>query len=143
MFRLSARQRLFKLIVPAAMPKFFAGLRISVSLSLVLMVVDGRQVTDREFTETYRLTFDGGRYAIRVAGRTQTRGAYKLDQDSTPRAIDITPADGDDAGRTQLSIYRLEGDTLTVAVHDRVRPTRFDAATGQAGLLMVLRRERP
>jgi ABC-type nitrate/sulfonate/bicarbonate transport system permease component len=38
-FGLSARQRIFKIIVPAALPKFFAGLRISVSLSLVLMVV--------------------------------------------------------------------------------------------------------
>jgi ABC-type nitrate/sulfonate/bicarbonate transport system permease component len=38
-FRLSARQQIFKLIVPATLPKFFAGLRISVSLSLVLMVI--------------------------------------------------------------------------------------------------------
>jgi ABC-type nitrate/sulfonate/bicarbonate transport system permease component len=38
-FRLSAGQRITRLIVPAAMPKFFAGLRISMSLSLVLMVV--------------------------------------------------------------------------------------------------------
>ena len=38
-FRLSAGQRLTKLIVPATMPKFFAGLRISLSLSLVLMVI--------------------------------------------------------------------------------------------------------
>jgi ABC-type nitrate/sulfonate/bicarbonate transport system permease component len=38
-FRLSAAQRLTKLIVPATMPKFFAGLRISLSLSLVLMVI--------------------------------------------------------------------------------------------------------
>jgi ABC-type nitrate/sulfonate/bicarbonate transport system permease component len=38
-FRLSAGQRLTRLIVPATLPKFFAGLRISVSLSLVLMVI--------------------------------------------------------------------------------------------------------
>jgi ABC-type nitrate/sulfonate/bicarbonate transport system permease component len=38
-FRLSARQQIFKLIVPATLPKFFAGLRISVSLALVLMVI--------------------------------------------------------------------------------------------------------
>jgi ABC-type nitrate/sulfonate/bicarbonate transport system permease component len=37
-FRLSAGQRLIRLIVPATLPKFFAGLRISVSLALVLMV---------------------------------------------------------------------------------------------------------
>jgi ABC-type nitrate/sulfonate/bicarbonate transport system permease component len=38
-FRLPARQRLTRLIVPATMPKFFAGLRISISLALVLMVI--------------------------------------------------------------------------------------------------------
>ena len=38
-FQLSASQRLTRLIIPATMPKFFAGLRISVALALVLMVV--------------------------------------------------------------------------------------------------------
>ncbi|MGE5131580.1 MAG: ABC transporter permease [Gemmatimonadota bacterium] len=37
-FRLPAWQRLTTLIVPAALPKFFAGLRLAVSLSLILMV---------------------------------------------------------------------------------------------------------
>ena len=38
-FHLSNRQRIFKVMVPATLPKFFAGLRISVSLTLILMVV--------------------------------------------------------------------------------------------------------
>jgi ABC-type nitrate/sulfonate/bicarbonate transport system permease component len=37
-FRLPGRQRLTKLIIPATMPRFFAGLRLSLSLALVLMV---------------------------------------------------------------------------------------------------------
>jgi ABC-type nitrate/sulfonate/bicarbonate transport system permease component len=37
-FRLPAGQRLTRLIIPAALPKFFAGLRLAVSLSLILMV---------------------------------------------------------------------------------------------------------
>jgi ABC-type nitrate/sulfonate/bicarbonate transport system permease component len=37
-FRLSAWQRLVWLIIPAAMPKTFAGFRLSLSLSLILMV---------------------------------------------------------------------------------------------------------
>jgi ABC-type nitrate/sulfonate/bicarbonate transport system permease component len=37
-FRLPAWQRLTTLIIPATLPKFFAGLRLSVSLSLILMV---------------------------------------------------------------------------------------------------------
>jgi ABC-type nitrate/sulfonate/bicarbonate transport system permease component len=38
-FRLSGWERAWRLIVPATLPKFFAGLRISVSLALVLMVI--------------------------------------------------------------------------------------------------------
>lgn len=37
-FRLSAGQRLVRLIIPAALPKFFAGLRLSIALALILMV---------------------------------------------------------------------------------------------------------
>jgi len=37
-FRLPAWSRLIRLIIPAALPKFFAGLRLSVSLALILMV---------------------------------------------------------------------------------------------------------
>lgn len=37
-FRLSAWQRLSKLIVPAAMPKVFTGFRLSLSLALILMI---------------------------------------------------------------------------------------------------------
>jgi ABC-type nitrate/sulfonate/bicarbonate transport system permease component len=38
-FHLSARQRVTRLILPASLPKFFAGLRISVALALVLMFI--------------------------------------------------------------------------------------------------------
>jgi ABC-type nitrate/sulfonate/bicarbonate transport system permease component len=38
-FHLSARHQVTRIIVPATMPKFFAGLRISVALALVLMVI--------------------------------------------------------------------------------------------------------
>jgi ABC-type nitrate/sulfonate/bicarbonate transport system permease component len=37
-FRLSATDRLFKIIIPASLPKIFAGIRLSLSLSLILMV---------------------------------------------------------------------------------------------------------
>lgn len=38
-FRVSRTQRLFRIILPAAAPKIFAGLRLSVSLALIMMVV--------------------------------------------------------------------------------------------------------
>lgn len=38
-FKLSPSERLFRLILPAAAPKIFAGLRVSVSIALILMVI--------------------------------------------------------------------------------------------------------
>jgi ABC-type nitrate/sulfonate/bicarbonate transport system permease component len=38
-FRLTAAERLLRIVLPAAAPKIFAGLRISLSMSLILMVV--------------------------------------------------------------------------------------------------------
>ncbi|NRQ38289.1 ABC transporter permease [Nonomuraea sp. NN258] len=38
-FRLSRRQRLLRVILPSAAPKIFAGLRLSLSLALILMVI--------------------------------------------------------------------------------------------------------
>jgi len=37
-FRLPAGLRLARLIIPAALPKFFAGLRLAIALALILMV---------------------------------------------------------------------------------------------------------
>jgi ABC-type nitrate/sulfonate/bicarbonate transport system permease component len=37
-FKLSAADRLFTIIIPSSLPKIFAGLRLSLSLSLILMV---------------------------------------------------------------------------------------------------------
>lgn len=37
-FRLSGADRLFKIIIPSTLPKIFAGVRLSLSLSLILMV---------------------------------------------------------------------------------------------------------
>jgi ABC-type nitrate/sulfonate/bicarbonate transport system permease component len=37
-FKLSTADRLFKIIIPSTLPKIFAGLRLSLSLSLILMV---------------------------------------------------------------------------------------------------------
>ncbi|WP_440104549.1 ABC transporter permease [Streptosporangium sp. H16] len=38
-FGLTGRERLFRIILPSAMPKIFAGLRVSLSLALILMVL--------------------------------------------------------------------------------------------------------
>jgi uncharacterized protein (TIGR03067 family) len=117
--------------------------RLQGAWGLVRMVVDGKEVTDREVKTSYRLTFEGGRYAMQIAGRVQTKGEYRIDAAREPKVMDITPSEGEDRGRTQLGIFRLEADTLTLCVHDRERPRTFFDDGRHAGLLIVLNRIRP
>ncbi|NUW38458.1 ABC transporter permease [Nonomuraea sp. SMC257] len=56
-FRFSRTQRLFRVILPSALPKIFAGLRLSLSLALILMVI-------AEFFST-----EGIGYQLRLAQR--------------------------------------------------------------------------
>ncbi|MDF2711894.1 MAG: nitrate transporter permease [Nonomuraea muscovyensis] len=56
-FRFSRTQRLFQVILPSALPKIFAGLRLSLSLALILMVI-------AEFFST-----DGLGFQLRLAQR--------------------------------------------------------------------------
>jgi uncharacterized protein (TIGR03067 family) len=95
--------------------------RLQGTWALVTMVVDGRELGDGEGKETYQLTFEEDRYAISTGGRTRTRGAYRLDAARSPKALDTIPSEGEEAGRTRLGIYKLEGDTLTVCAHDPAR----------------------
>jgi uncharacterized protein (TIGR03067 family) len=58
------------------------------------------------------------------------RGSYRTDPRALPAHLDRTPSHGPCEGRTIRCIYRLEGDTLTVAFRgDGKRPTEFDDAT--------------
>jgi len=107
------------------------------------MVVDGKELTDGEVKRAYRLTFAGDRYTIRIAGRTEATGNYQLDEGTHPKAVDITPTEGPDRGKTSLGIYQLDDGVLTVCAHDGQRPAQFFGEDSPTGLLIVLKREQP
>jgi uncharacterized protein (TIGR03067 family) len=106
------------------------------------MVIDGKAVDDQEIKQTYSLSFEEGRYVIRASGRVQSRGAYKADPAANPKSLDISPFDGEDAGRTLLGIYKEEGGVLTVCVRKEDRPTQFFGEEEHAGMRIVLKREK-
>ena len=68
---------------------------------------------------------------------------YKLDPTRDPKTIDWTDTIGEDAGKTLLAIYSLEGDRLVfcAAYPGLERPTAFKTRPGQ--VLRVSQRERP
>ena len=89
-----------------------------------------------------RLAITGDKFVVTLAnGRIPFEGTYKLDPTRQPKAIDWTDAIGEDAGKTLLGIYSLEGDRFVfcVAAPVRERPAEFRTQPGQ--VLRVNRRE--
>ena len=61
------------------------------------------------------LTFSGDTYNQAIAGAVNERGTIKVDASKKPMTIDLAIAEGDDAGKTQLGIVEVTGDTLRAA----------------------------
>ena len=91
-----------------------------------------------------RVTFTGDAFVVTLAdGSILIRGTYKLDPTRDPKTVDWTDTIGEDAGKTLLAIYSLEGDRLVfcAAYPGRERPTAFRTRPGH--VLRVSRRETP
>ncbi len=91
-----------------------------------------------------RVTFTGDTFVVRLAdGSPPIRGSFKLDPTRDPKAIDWADTFGEDAGKTLLAIYSLEGDRFTfcAAYPGQERPAEFRTKPGQ--VLRVHQRESP
>jgi uncharacterized protein (TIGR03067 family) len=66
----------------------------------------------------------------------------KLDPTASPSKIDLTHTEGPDKGKTELGIYKFEGDTWTMCVTDigKERPTMFATKEGTKNTLFVLKK---
>src|SRR5262249_18001896 len=62
------------------------------------------------------LEFRGEKYKVAVLDKVQEEGTFKTDPKKNPKTIDLMITSGEDKGKTQRGIYRLEGDTLSVSL---------------------------
>jgi uncharacterized protein (TIGR03067 family) len=87
---------------------------------------------------TVTFTADG-RYETKVAGgEAQVSGTFSADPKKQPAEIDVTEPAG---GQVSASIYRIDGDTLTICTTTGgERPKTFDAPAGSKFVLLVLKR---
>jgi uncharacterized protein (TIGR03067 family) len=91
-----------------------------------------------------RVTFTGDAFVVTLAnGNIPIKGTFKLDPTRDPKTVDWTDTIGEDAGKTLLAIYSLEGDRLVfcAAYPGQERPTELRTRLGQ--VLRVSQREMP
>ena len=85
--------------------------------SLVALTLGG-QLAPADMLDGFVSTFEAQMYTNRVGDRLVEQGTYKVDATKTPATIDFQITKGPQQGKTQLGIYQLVGDTLTLCLDD-------------------------
>jgi uncharacterized protein (TIGR03067 family) len=112
----------------------------------VAVTAEGKKIAEADVAKSgMRLTMDGDRYKVTVQGKLVEGGTFKLDPGKSPRTLDLTITEGDDKGKTQLGIYKLDGEALTIALPPTgttARPAAFESTAKNQVELTTFRRAR-
>jgi uncharacterized protein (TIGR03067 family) len=97
----------------------------------VISSINGQ--TAPEGSPEMTLTFTGDKYSQAVGGEVNERGTIKVDASKTPMTIDLIIVEGADAGKTQLGIFEITGDTIRASLDNpgaQQRPKDFTLSEG-------------
>src|SRR5262249_6407506 len=107
------------------------------------LTVNGEMVPADDVQKIH-LTVKGNRYSVK-RGDQPIELSFKLDAGKKVKEIDLTYETGDNKGKTNKAIYKLEGDTLTMCRHqeaERERPAEFASKAGSMHVITVWKREK-
>jgi uncharacterized protein (TIGR03067 family) len=108
--------------------------------------IKGKKVGEKQFEKiALTLTIAGSKYTEKMMGETSEEGTFKLTTDKNPKQMDIHIGSGKDKGKTQLALFKLEGDTLFVAIspaESTERPTSLSTGPDSKFVVQIFRREK-
>jgi uncharacterized protein (TIGR03067 family) len=107
-------------------------------------ILEGKKLPGEIFDELKTvLTFKDGKYSQVDNGNPSEAGTYKVDATKTPATIDFVVEEGREKGKLQLAIFKIEGETITLALAQHGsndRPKNFDGENTEG--VMVLKRNK-
>jgi uncharacterized protein (TIGR03067 family) len=105
---------------------------------------DGMKLSDEDVKKLdVTVTIKGDRYSAKANGEDED-GKIKIDPTKKPKTLDFIIESGSDKGKTQLAVYSLEGDKLTICIAapgGEKRPTELKTAAGSDTSLYTLERQ--
>ena len=103
----------------------------------VEIVANGEKTTP-DALANIKLKVKGNDYFIETSDG-QDQGAFKIDEASSPKSMDVTTA----AGSQLAAIYEVSGDTFKAcyAINGAARPTEFKSAEGSDHVLAIYKRK--
>lgn len=89
------------------------------------------------------LTVDGDAYKQTQDGTVAEEGKMKLSPDKRPKEVELTITEGPEKGKTQLGIYKFDGDVATFCFSQadvKTRPKDFASPEGSNHMLFGMRK---
>jgi uncharacterized protein (TIGR03067 family) len=98
-----------------------------------------------EVNKTIKLVVKDNQYTVTVGEAPPDKGTVKLNASASPCEMDITGTEGPNKGRTFLTIYQRDGDTLRICydLSCKSRPTEFKSTEGTKLFLVTYERQKP
>jgi uncharacterized protein (TIGR03067 family) len=83
------------------------------------------------------IAIKGDKYEVIVNDAVTERGTIKLDATKKPLAMDLMIQEGEDAGKLQVGILEVTGDTMKAKLAAPATTTRPTSFTAEEGFVMV------
>lgn len=84
------------------------------------------------------LTINGDKYQQALGGEVNERGTIKVDATKKPMTIDLAISEGPDAGKTQLGIVEVTGDTIRLNLDTPGAGQRPADFTAKGGFILIV-----
>jgi len=106
----------------------------------------GGKPAPAEFVKDFKFTLDDKNYTNLMGTEVVEEGGYKIDASKSPKTIDFDIKKGQDHGKKQLGIYKIEADKLTIVVAQAgsdERPKSFKVEPESLVMEIVLEKVKP
>ena len=113
--------------------------------SAVSMSMGGKPVPD-DFVKNFKFNMDDKSYTNLMGTDVAEEGEYKIDSSKSPKTIDFDIKKGQDAGKKQLGIYKIDGGKLTIVAAmagSDERPKSFKVEPESNVFELVLEKAKP
>jgi uncharacterized protein (TIGR03067 family) len=113
--------------------------------SAVSMSMNGQAVSD-DFVKSLKMTFDDKTYTMTTGDTTAEEGSYTVDTSKSPKTIDLDIKTGNDAGKQQVGLFKIEANRLTFLFGlpgSKERPKSFKVEEGSPTVEIVLEKAKP
>jgi uncharacterized protein (TIGR03067 family) len=102
------------------------------------------QKLPNEVLEITKWSVKDGKYKFEM-GENEEEGTIKIDAGKKPATLDFDITSGNDKGKKQAGIYKIDGDTMTICLArpgDDKRPTEFKSTEEDGNILVTIKKKK-